>query len=293
MWRHLIIFVVVFSVNGQLIDNQNGQAFTNKPFFNAKTVVPLKIKTIEGFYTYKKSGDPFKPSIDWFRYCFNQKGQIIEQLEVIQNGKQKDSTRHQYAYHANGKLSVHRYPAYGGAISEYYSYDSLSRLLSISYYRDQFKDDLVDSSNAALMRKETLVYSAKNSYDFTQLNQYELPFMDVSFNYNLDGYLLEKEQFFRMSQQSQKEIFNYNEKGLLIEKSILFNNLNTPSQTWNYTYDQWGNLLEILYTKDKQVLSELQIIYDYKTGYLGSIIYKDPKTNSLKILRFTKYTYYN
>ena len=289
MWRYFF-FCFIFSVNGQLIENQNGQAFSNTPFFNPSIVSQLKIQSIEGFYTYKSAETPFKPSLDWFRYRFNEKGQLIEQLEVLQNGKIKDSTLHQFAYHSNGLLAAHRYPAYGGAISEHYSYDSLSRLISISYFRDQFKENLLNNPTAALMRKETLIYNQDNAADYTQFNQYNLPFMDVSCLFNQDGYLLEKEQYFRMNQQSQKEIFLYNEKGLLMEKSIRFNQQVIPTETWTYRYDQWGNLLEILHSKNKQALHELQIIYDYKTGYLGSIIHKDPISNQLKILRFTKYT---
>lgn len=288
MWR-LLVFVFVFSVNGQLIENQNGQAFSNTPFFNPSIVSQLKIQSIEGFYTYKSADTPFKPSLDWYRYRFNESGQLIEQLEVIQKGKQKDSTLHQFAYHQNGKLAVHRYPAYGGAISEHYSYDSMARLICISYFRDQFKENLLHNPSAVLMRKETLVYNKEQVQDYTQYNQYHLPFMDVSCIYNPDGYLLEKEYYFRMNQQSQKEIYRYDLKGLLTEKSTLSEG-SQAAESWHYRYDQWGNLIEVFYFKNKQALQELQIIYDYKTGYLGSVIYKDILSNQLKILRFTKYT---
>jgi len=288
MWRLFIVFFVI-SVNAQLIENQNGQAFSNTPFFNPSIISQLKIKSIEGFYTYKSAQTPFKQSLEWYRYRFNEKGQLIEQLEVIQKGKQKDSTLHQFAYHSDGKLAVHRYPAYGGAISEHYLYDSLGRVIFISYYRDHFNKSMIHDTSAVLMRNEALVYNKTKPLDYTQFNQYNLPFMDVVCVLNPDGYLLEKELYFRMNQQSQKEVFRYDAKGLLTEKSVLNNGIQ-PSETWNYRYDQWGNLIEVLYFKNTQVLHELQVIYDYKTGYLGSIIHKDLITNQLKILRFTKYT---
>ncbi|MFM8596150.1 MAG: hypothetical protein ACKOBN_03540 [Flavobacteriales bacterium] len=291
MWR-VFVFFFVFTANGQLIENQNGQAFTNTPFFNANIIAPLKIQSIEGFYTYKSAESTFKPSLDWCRYRFNENGQVIEHLEVLQKGKQKDSTLHQFAYHPNGQLAVHRYPAYGGAISEHFQYDSLKRLISISYYRDQFKENLLNNPAAVLMRQETLMYHQNQVHNFTQFNQYKLPFMDVSLIFNQDGYLLEREQYYRMNQQSQKELFRYNEKGLLTEKSLQ-TETTQEAETWNYRYDQWGNIIEVLHNKNKQVLNELQIIYDYKTGYLGSVIYKDLKSNQLKIIRFTKYTSFN
>lgn len=291
MWR-LLVFVFVFSVNGQLIENQNGQAFTHIPFFNSRIVAQLKVQSIEGFYTYKNAETPFKPSLDWYRFRFNEKGQLIEQLEVVQNGKKKDSTLYQYAYYPNSKLAAYRYPAYGGAITEIYSYDSLLRLSQITYYQDQFKEELLSSSAAVLMREETLRYHQLQAQDYTQFNQYNLPFMDVSFLTDKDGYLIEKEQLYRMNQQSQKEKYRYSENGLLMEKTISQNDQLSASESWIYRYDQWGNLLEIVHSKNNQTLDETQIIYDYKTGYLGSIIQKDLKSNRLKILRFTKYTYF-
>jgi len=39
-------------------------------------------------------------------------------------------------------------------------------------------------------------------------------------------------------------------------------------------------------------LTDYQIVYDYKTGFLGSVIKKDVRTEQFSILRFTNYTYF-
>ena len=217
---------------------------------------------------------------------------MIEYLEVLQKGKSKDSSIHQYAYHANGLLAAHRYPAYGGAISEHYQYDSLKRLIQIIYYRDQFSSPISNSTSLVMMRKEILNYTTENNYNYTQYNQYNLPFMDVTHLYNKDGYLIEKENYFRMSQQTEKEVFKYGQKGELIEKSKYSSSLNEAQESCFYRYDQWGNLIEVKQQKKGQAPDEIQIVYDYKTGYLGSVIRKNALSSELKILRFTKYTYF-
>ncbi len=291
MWR-IFVFCFAFTVQAQLIENQKGQAFTTVPFFNETTVAQLKIQSIEGFYTYKAPNSSFKESLDWSRYRFNEQGQLIEHLEVLQNGKRKDSTLHQFGYHANGLLAVHRYPAYGGAISEHYLYDSLNRLSQISYYRDQFKEPISSSRSLVFMRNESRSYGSNQAADYTQYNQYKLPFMDVSHLYNQDGYLIEKENYFRMSQQTEKEVFKYGQKGELIEKSVYISSDNEAQESWFYRYDQWGNLIEVKQQKKGQAPDEIQIVYDYKTGYLGAIIRKHSLSNDLRILRFTKYTYF-
>lgn len=291
MWR-VFVLCFAFSVQAQLIENQTGQAFTAVPFFNQATVAQLKIQSIEGFYTYKTPNSTFKESSDWFRYRFNEKGQLIEQLEIIQNGKRKDSTLHQYAYNPSGLLHIHRYGAYGGAISEHYQYDSLKRLIQIIYYRDQFSSPISNSTSLVMMRKEILNYATENNHNYTQYNQYNLPFMDVTHLYNKDGYLIEKENYFRMSQQTEKEVYKYGQKGELIEKSKYTSSLNEAQESCFYSYDQWGNLIEVKQQKKGQATDEIQVVYDYKTGYLGAVIRKNALSNELKILRFTKYTYF-
>ena len=291
MWR-VFILCFAFSVRAQLIENQRGQAFSAVPFFNQATVAQLKIQSIEGFYTYKTPNSTFKTSLDWARYRFNEQGQMIEYLEVLQKGKSKDSSIHQYAYHANGLLAAHRYPAYGGAISEHYQYDSLKHLIQITYYRDQFNEPISNSNALVLMRQESRSYRSDESSDYTQYNQYKLPFMDVTHLYNKDGYLIEKENYFRMSQQTEKAVFKYGQKGELIEKSTYISSLTDAQESCFYRYDQWGNLIEVKQQKKGQAPDEIQIVYDYKTGYLGSVIRKNALSSELKILRFTKYTYF-
>ncbi|MEN9742721.1 MAG: hypothetical protein RLZZ65_526 [Bacteroidota bacterium] len=291
MWR-LLLFCWVTTAHAQLVLNNYGQAFGQLPFFNAATVAQLHLKSIEGFYTYKKADAPFKESLDWVRYRFDEKGQLTEQLEVIQNGKRKDSTLHQYAYFPSGLLMAHRYGAYGGAISEHYRYDSLNRVVEINYFRDQFSNLITNSAELVFMRKEYKTYPSQQSPDFIQFNQYNLPFMEVSQKFNEAGYLLETERYYKMSQQKEIESFTYNNQGLLSEKKILHSNTTTPPECWQYDYDQFGNLIEINYQKNGFDVQEYQVIYDYKTGYLGALIKKDLRTNELKIIRFSKNTYY-
>ena len=63
-------------------------------------------------------------------------------------------------------------------------------------------------------------------------------------------------------------------------------------EEWNYRYDSFGNLIEIKCSKFGQLQKDLQIIFDTKTQLLGSTIARDVRNNSLLILRFTKYNYY-
>lgn len=279
-------------LHAQFILNQDGEAFSAVPFFNAELIAAQHIKTIDGFYTYKKGNEAFKPSPDTFRFRFNTAGQLIASMEVLQKGSTKDSIFHHYAYYPNGQLSLHRFSAYGGALCEHYSYDSLKRLESVALYRDIYdhkKDSLVSSVK---MRTETLRYHQGQEADYTRFNNYQRPYLEVSNTFDANHFLSSKTAYYRISQNSEKTQYAYNQIGLLATKSTFIDSAAVAKEEWRYRYDQWGNLIEMHRYENGVFLQDYQIVYDYKTGFLGSLIKKDVNTDQLSILRFTAYTYY-
>jgi YD repeat-containing protein len=293
--RVYLLFLWSFCAVGlhaQFILNQEGQAFGTTPFFNDSLIAAQHIRTIDGFYTYKKGTEAFKPSPDTFRYTFNQKGQLIASMEILQKGAAKDSIFHHYGYFENGQLRLHRYAAYGGAISEHYTYDSLARLVSIALYRDVYdhrKDTLLSSVK---MRTETLRYHTDKPQNYTRYNNYQKPYIEVSKGFDDENYLRSITTYYRISQNSENTKFSYNQTGLLANKAAFTDTAQVAFEEWRYRYDQWGNLIEMHRYENGVFLTDYQIVYDYKTGFLGSLIKKDVRTDQLSILRFTNYSYY-
>lgn len=293
--RVYLLFLWSFCAVGlhaQFILNQEGQAFGTTPFFNDSLIAAQHIRTIDGFYTYKKGTEAFKPSPDTFRYSFNQKGQLIASMEILQKGAAKDSIFHHYGYFENGQLRLHRYAAYGGAISEHYTYDSLARLVSIALYRDVYdhrKDTLLSSVK---MRTETLRYHTDKPQNYTRYNNYQKPYIEVSKGFDDENYLRSITTYYRISQNSENTKFSYNQTGLLANKAAFTDTAQVAFEEWRYRYDQWGNLIEMHRYENGVFLTDYQIVYDYKTGFLGSLIKKDVRTDQLSILRFTNYSYY-
>jgi YD repeat-containing protein len=284
--------ICAVGLHAQFILNQEGQAFGTTPFFNDSLIAAQHIRTIDGFYTYKKGTEAFKPSSDTFRYTFNQKGQLIASMEILQKGAAKDSIFHHYGYFENGQLRLHRYAAYGGAISEHYAYDSLARLVSIALYRDVYdhrKDTLLSSVK---MRTETLRYHTDKPLNFTRYNNYQKPYIEVSKGFDDENYLRSITTYYRISQNSENTKFSYNQTGLLANKAAFTDTVQVAREEWRYRYDQWGNLIEMHRYENGVFLTDYQIVYDYKTGFLGSLIKKDVRTEQLSILRFTNYSYY-
>ena len=288
----LCFFLGSTAIKAQFILNQDGEAFSTVPFFNAELIAAQHIKTIDGFYTYKKGNEAFKPSPDTYRYRFNAVGQLIASMEVLNKGTAKDSIFHHYAYHPDGQLSMHRFSAYGGALSEHYTYDSLERLVSVVLYRDIYdhkKDTLVSSVK---MRAETLHYHKDQAADYTRFNNYQRPYLEVGNNFDAQHFLSSKTAYYRISQTSETTQYTYNQIGLLATKATFMDSTKVAKEEWRYRYDQWGNLIEMHKYENGTFMHDYQIVYDYKTGFLGSIIKKDLKSDQMSILRFTAYTYY-
>ena len=53
----MMLLLTVFQSRGQLLDNSEGQAFSEYPFFNTAFIKASRIKEIKGNYTFKKQGD--------------------------------------------------------------------------------------------------------------------------------------------------------------------------------------------------------------------------------------------
>ena len=145
-----------------------------------------------------------------------------------------------------------------------------SEMAQFCEIHDHRKDTLISSVK---MRTETLRYHLDAQQNYTRYNNYQRPYLEVSSIFNPDGYLTQEQTYFRISQTTQTTFFTYNETGLLAKKSLLQSENTTPTEEWRYRYDQWGNLIEIHFYKEGVFLTDYQIVYDYKTGFLGSLIH--------------------
>ena len=87
-------------------------------------------------------------------------------------------------------------------------------------------------------------------------------------------------------------IYPNNEKGLLMNIKTFYDKHPEPVEECEFKYDLFGNILERQEYKQGVLIRDFQIIFDTKTGLLHSIIDRNPVTNFMSIVRFTKYEYY-
>ena len=289
----LLLFILPQKGQVQILLNQEGEAFTDVPFFNPDVIRANHIKSMEGNYSTKKPGEVIRETTDWFRYRFDENGRLIESLDIRTLNHKKDSTLNQYQYNTRNQLVAHRKTENGGFTTIKQTYDSLNRVESEGTYRElyRYQKDQVLQSN--LVNTEYFQYILRpNENEKVRFNSYKLPYLNEVRHYNSDGYLTEEKSNYRMSSIEHSTKYAYNDRGLLESKSHYNEKDALADEEWKYRYDLFGNLIEVHYFRYGQLQKDLQIVFDTKTQLLGSTIQRDVETNFLLILRFTKFTYF-
>lgn len=298
MVKYMLLFLLFFLIplggNTQILLNQEGEAFTDVPFFNRDVIFSKHIKTIEGKYSTKNEGEIIRENTDWFRYRFDEKGRLIESIDIRTVNKKKDTTLHQYEYNSLNQLIEHRKSENKGFTTIKKTYDSLHRLASEITCREIYSYRKNKVLKSDTLNTEYFNYVIQTlEREQIRCNNDKLAYLKEHFLYNSVGYLTEKKTVFLMSSAEYTTKYTYDDHGLLISKARYNEKDVLPDEEWKYRYDLFGNVIEVHYYRFGQLQKDLQIVYDTKTQLLGSTIQRDVKTNALLLLRFTKYTFYD
>ncbi len=292
----ILISISIFTNLGlysQVLNNQHGEAFTDKPFFNDGFIKENKVKKLSGYYVYKKRGQLMKETEYRYEYEFNRDGHLISTFETKADDGTVDTTWNLYDYDANGNLTVHRKTEQDGFNSIYFGYDSLNRIVSEEFKRE------IDTGNHVIIKslsfnKETIEYkNPKPRLKRTRFNSYDLPYLDEFFHYNELGYLVERIERIKMTSDVYTYHYEYNENGKLSAIKKSSNRKDGYLEEMYFRYDELGNLIEKHLYKDGVFTTDYQIIYNSKTKLLSTVITRQVSTGFLMILRFKDYEFYD
>ena len=272
-----------------MILNQNGEAFTNDPFFNINFIRNNEIHRITGEYSFKKNRDLIRTVPGSFTYEFNKEGRLISAIDMRWNGKKLDTTLQYYSYNKSGDITSIKKSANKGITLHEFSRDSLHRIVSQANYR-VILDNKGEIQKKIEMNTETMRYSNKKK---TTYNSYNLPYLISYDQYNEDGYKICSVDKLKMGGTMYKKVYDYNRKGLLTSINTYYDKHPEPVEALFFKYDDFGNIIERHENKQNVFIRDLQIIFDTKTGLLHSIIDRNPINNFMSIIRFTKYETYD
>ena len=275
-------------MQGQMILNQSGQAFSKPQFFNEQFIKKNSIKKVSGTYSFKKNGDRIRETPGHYSYSFDEQGKLISIIDLKWNGKKLDTLVYYYSYNKDGILTNIKESEFGGITEKEMHYDSLDRIIKIVNFR-VILDKNGNTINKTEINEETYSYNGIKKITY---NSYGLPYL-ISFNtFDEDGYLLSSQDKLKRSGTVSIKKYKYDEKGYLKGIDTFYDKNPEPVETTTFAYDPFGNITERLQKKMNTLVNDLQIIYDTKTQLLYSIIRRNPSTNFMEIIRFTGYEYF-
>ena len=283
----VLIFSIFSTVSfGQVLDNRNGEAFTDVPFFNAEFIKTNRIKRFNGYYVFKKKGDIMRDTEYKNVYEFDRQGHLISNFETRGDDGTKDTVWNLYTYDPLGNLTRHRKTDLDGYTTIEYEYDSLGRVIEERFLReiDTLNHEIVRS---LLFNEERIEYA---KYDTqlkrTRFNNYNLPYLDEFLNYNDLGYMTLREERIKMTSTVYSYAYEYNEKGRLSAIRKTSNRKEGMLEELLFQYDELGNLIEKHVYRNGVFTTDVQIVYNSKSKLLSSVITRQVSTGFLSVLRF-------
>lgn len=280
----------MFPALGQLLDNSQGLAFTEYPYFNTQFVKASKIKTIKGTYTFKKQGDILRQSDFVYVYDFDSLGRLQRHYQTASGDLFSDTTVRFYTYDQAGYLRSLRVNQKSGFMTTYFTRDEKGRIVKEEVWRDiDTLHSLLepDVERSILWNAETFQYSEYNGqFRKHVLNSYGNKYLELTQYMDSLGYLRKEEEMYTITRNVMVKEYKYTNKGWIASIESFSNGETTPAEAVYFTYDKYGNLESKQYYHNGKHITEHQIIYSGDTGMLSSVLIRDISTNYISIIRF-------
>ena len=286
--------IILFSIQlqAQLLNNSEGQAFTDYPFFNTKFIRASKIKEIRGKYTFKKQGDIMRETKYVYVFTFDSLGNLRQHYETAKGDIVNDTSVIFYTYDGKNNLLSMRTSEKSGFMTKYYSYNDSGQVIKEETWRDIDTLSSVltpDIERSLLWNTETMSHEKTAEREIKRIhnsdgNQY----MEVSRYKDSLGYLDRIEELYTITRDKYTTDFTYNKFGWIENIKVLHNLNATPVTETIFEYGKYGNLFAKKLYKNGKFTTEYQIIYSQKTGLLSSVLIREVSTNFISILRFSE-----
>ncbi|MCE2713625.1 MAG: hypothetical protein LW688_13985 [Cryomorphaceae bacterium] len=276
---------------GQMLDNRDGSAFTDKPFFSPEFIRLNKIRSLTGQYTFKKAGEAMKNTQYKYVYMFDTLGRLSGSYETRKDDGSKDTTWNLYSYNPSGWMTEHRKGDGKGFTVTNYDYDTNGRIIKEYYSRDYL--DTFKVAHRTVLNTESFRYETGDSMvKKTIYNSYDLPYMYEFTYFSSIGYIKERQQRLIMTTGVTSYKYAYNERGMLFSIKMFRQDEANPYEEQLFLYDDHGNLTEKQYYREGKYITETEMIYNEKSKLLTYVLTRDVATNYISIIGFKEYRFW-
>ncbi|MBX7095672.1 MAG: hypothetical protein K1X56_13205 [Flavobacteriales bacterium] len=290
------LFLSLFS-RAQIIENGEGNAFTDENFFRREFIRTNKVKIIRGSVSTKREGEAMQERDQFFHYEFDQKGRLVIMMSTFASySSNKDTTIIYFIYDDKDRLLTKRRNDNNGFYSYNYEYDSLGRIIKETYCReencghDRYHFKL---GQQFVISSETFTYHqfVKNQKVRKYYNNYDKEYQECFSYYDDLGYHIEDVFRLTLSGKESKIKFEYDEKGRVSKKSDISYVFGYNEIIDTYTYDTFGNLYEqaIFHNGKQKTLRSL--IYEKNTLLMSAQVMKDFETGLIYVFKYS-YEFY-
>jgi hypothetical protein len=288
----IILFSSFLNYNAQIIDNSEGQVFSQTPFFNSAFVAKNKLKKLKGYYSVTSPTTSVIQTGLYSVYEFDEQGRLSHTIETYQGMDRTDSLENFYFYNEKNQLIEHRKKEFNGFTAIVNELDEKGRIIKQIYKRDilNSKNELVESF---IINEELMKYQTTDSIETCIVyNNYNLPYLEKTKKYNSNGYLIETTERSITTTNFYHINYFYNEKGWLSAKKKFANSTSEPVEEWQYQYDSFGNVKNIFSYSFGQLVEEKEIYYNDKSLILSNILFIDSKSKRVRILQLKEKQFY-
>ena len=296
VWLGISMSIIHFSAFSQMLNNSEGDAFLESPFFNEANIKANKIKKISGSFHFKKINDKIRPTGLVYGCEFDKEGRIVMHFETSKFLDKVDTIVNHYEYNEEGLLHIHRKYDANAYYAEVFEYDDLNRVIRVEYRKDINKN--VNPLRFVLDKQYLISFETMSYEKFeqqekkTHFNNFGLPFQYTFYYYNDLGYLTQIVENLAVSSGQRTTTFNYNERGLIAEKRMVSSVMGNSSYRIAYVYDPIGNLLSSELHRNGNYTTETQVIYNSKTGLVSSLLKRQIDSQLITILQLDNYEFY-
>lgn len=289
-WAFFIFHISSASISAQVLDNSEGRAFTDVPYFNEDFIRASKIKEIKGKYTFKKQGDIMRESNFVYVYNFDSLGRLTRQYETASGDILSDTIVRMYSYDERGNLRSKSISQNSGFLSTYYTYNDSNQVVKEEVWRDiDTLHSLLnpDIERSLLWNSETMKYEVYNGQHRKKIqNSYGNTYMEETRYFDSLGYLSKVEEMYTITRNQLNTFYTYTDKGWIASIKTYSNLDAVPVSEFRFTYDTYGNLKSREEFKNGRFTTEYQVIYSGDTGLLANILIREVSTNFISIIRF-------
>jgi hypothetical protein len=277
-----------------MLDNRQGLAFTDEPFFNVDFIRTNQVKRLEGYFVYKKSGQLMQETDYRIVYKFDRSGHLIASYETKPAGQSIDTLWNLYEYNEDGHLMVHRKTEEDGFNSQHFSYDELGRQIAMEFTREYKDSSMQGAARSLAFNKERMEYSDYGGQlKCTRYNSENLPYLDEFWSYNELGYLVERVERIKMTSTIYTYSYEYNEQGKLAAVRKKSNLQEVYLEELLFKYDELGNVQEKHLYKNGEFTTDYQFIYNSQSKLLSSVIVRQVSTGFMTIIRFKEVDFFD